>query len=246
MPDCQELFFAAIQSQLDFLRGEAKVMGRSRQVKHCEALNLVANSLECRDWQHLVYECEKASLARINREIRELDDLASKHLFEMNLRELCHEHPAIAQFAIEDLAVDLCRELFLTCRSPSLFLQRGEDFGDNFPMLNDKHCRGWRLCIDRPLGSIFFGHYPARGKLVAVIDASVPGDVIYEHMKDDPGLDEGQAVMKAKKSYREFCSIVFFEGGVVRNGEYHRFAEACYGAISELIESECEIFQKTS
>lgn len=247
MHNYQDLFFASIYSQLNRLKIEAKHLRRSSKIKHHEALNRIAASLGCRDWQHLCYVTEQAREAHLLRICgRNFTELENSMLYEMELKTLCQERPDIALIAIEELAIDLFQGIFETLRSPSLFAERAANFGDLGVTWDDTNTPGWRLNVDIPQGHLFYGQYPAPGKMIALIDGSVSGDVINDHLDADPEADEESVIAKARENYRGFGDIFLYGQAPEPQEATPNLSEACYAAVMTSVEDQCGITLEVS
>jgi hypothetical protein len=241
MKEFDEFTKAALHSQLDHLKGEADALLYSSGVKHHEALDRVAASYGFRDWQNLVHETELAEEARLHRSA-DLKSPEDDLLCEKDLHFLCHEYPKAALLAIEELAITLVKDLLDTLRSPSLFAKRAADFGDNLPHMDDKNYPGWWLDVNKPKGYLFQGQYPANGKMIALIDGSVPGWLVGEYLRDCPGVDEEEAVAELREQNRDNGNIYLYgQGEVGRDDNVLKIAEACYQVVLDSVEEQCGV-----
>jgi len=237
-----DICFSALYKQLDRLKLEAKHLRRSSQIKHHEALDRIAVSLGCRDWQHLAYTVEQAHEAHISRMVgRDIAEFDLSILHEMDLRTLCKKRPDIALLPIEDLAIKLFHDLFETLRSPLLFQERAANFGDDPAFLDDRNVPGWRLNVDTPEGFLFHGQYPASGEMVALIDGSVPGDILNEYLDAEPRGDELGIVEEAREDYRGLGTIYLYDQEPQPQETTLQLAEACYNAVLASVEKQCGV-----
>lgn len=244
MPNYEDMFFSALHSKIDSLKFEAKHLRNSSKIKHHEALNYVALSFGCRDWQHLCYVTEEAREACLSRScgvgFSELEFEPSM-LTKTSLKDLCKEHPDVALIAVEAITIDLFEELFDTIRTPSLFAKRATNFGDGIVNWNDKNTPGWRLNIDVESGFLFYGQYPASGKMVALIDGSVPYDAISDTLDVAPEADEEDIIDEVRESHRGLGDIVFYGREEKRQEVTLSLVEACHEAVVALIRDQCGV-----
>ncbi|XGA79892.1 hypothetical protein OR573_15655 [Halomonas sp. CH40] len=169
-------------------------------------------------------------------------------LYDMELKALCQERPDIALIAIENLAIQLFQSLFKTIRSPTLFAKRAANFGDLTVVFDDQNVPGWRLRVDIPQGHLFYGQYPAPGKLIALIDGSIPSEVINDYLDADPEADEENLIADAREHYRDIgIGDVFLYGQAPERQEPSPYLlEACYEAVKASVENQCGITLEVS
>lgn len=242
MHNYQDLFFASIYSQLNRLKIEAKHLRRSSKIKHHEALNRIATSLGCRDWQHLCYLTEQAREAHLLRICgQNFTELENSMLYEMDLKALCQERQDIALIAVEELAIELFQSLFETLRSPPLFAERAANFGDLTVTWDDQNTPGWRLNVDTPNGYLFYGQYPATGKMIALIDGSVSSSVINDYLDADPEADEESVISEARESFIGLGDIFLYGQEPEPQEVTPSLAEACYSAVLASVENQCGV-----
>lgn len=232
------LYSAALHYQLGLLKRQAKLLKRSSQLTYTQALDTLAISLSYRDWQHLVYETQQAWDDHL------LNTPLDPELHQLDLPALCRERPALITTIIEELTLTLFQELFETLLTKKEYAARAVDGSDSGIIFDDKNFAGWRLCVDEPGGYVFFGQYPARGKLVAVIDGSVPDEVVMDHITGDDSHDEQWALARAeaREHYRQMgvAEVVFHDMRLTEPmSDPRQLMDACYEAIKDSVQAQC-------
>ena len=234
------LYPVALYSQLDLLKRHAKVLKHSRELTHTQALDALAISLSYRDWQHLLYETQQAWGDHL------LNIPLDSDLHQLDLQTLCRKRPDLITPVTEELTLDLFQDLVATLLTKKRYAARAVDGGENNAIFDDKNVAGWRLCVDEPGGYVFFGQYPARGRLIAFIDASVPDEVIQEFTSDDRANDEDWelARVEAREHDRQMdvAEVVLNHMRLPNPMSAPRqLMEACYEAIRDSLVLQCGI-----
>jgi len=234
------LYSAALYYQLGFLRQQAKLLKRFGHLTHTQALDTLAISLSYRDWQHLVYETKQAWEDHL------LNTPLDPELHQLDLPALCRERPDLITAIFKELSLTLFQEIFETLLTKKKYATRAVDGGDSSILFDDKNLAGWRLCVDEPGGYVFFGQYPARGKLVAVIDGSVPGEVVMDYITGDDPCDEQWAIARAeaREHYRQMdvAEVVFHSMRLTEPmSDPCQLMNACYEAIKDSVQAQCGI-----
>nr|WP_289095608.1 hypothetical protein [uncultured Halomonas sp.] len=115
-------------------------------------------------------------------------------------------------------------------------------------VFDDQNVPGWRLRVDIPQGHLFYGQYPAPGKLIALIDGSIPSEVINDYLDADPEADEENLIADAREHYRDIgIGDVFLYGQAPERQELSPYLlEACYEAVKASVENQCGITLEVS